>query len=395
MIPAGVRTMNCQLRKTGMLLGRGSVVAIALLVGPLSPGKSPDAVVGSSLQELDSDSIEVREKGAIALRAWAGQSPDRLLALITRDSSPEQRERLISIAHDVFSSTARGALGVSFGFARQLVMPISDEQFEEGIPIDSALAGFDSANVLKGGDLLRAIDGCRVRTNVQCQLETISRDKGQVVQLDIEREGRPMRVNVCLGSRRELRGAESPAPAMMDAAWKLRLARGTASQAAPLAVGAIPAQAWAEADRLVKEPIDPEAEIRRASMQRPDVQFERILPDGSRVNLMREGTPTADLVATGNPRSKVMTGTPQARMLAGRPQQLGNNPGEDRNVWMKRLQELKDESRALQRRIDAQAEKANNPQLPREERQLLRQSIDGLEAERAAIDAQINQLRRR
>jgi len=386
--------MNCQLRKTGMLLGRGSVVAIALLVGALSPAKGPDAVVGSSLQELDSDSIEVREKGAIALRAWAGQSPDRLLALITRDSSPEQRERLIGLAHDVFASTARGALGVSFGFARQPGMPVADEQFEEGIPIDSALAGFDSANVLKGGDLLRAIDGCRVRTNVQCQLETISRDKGQVVQLEIEREGRPMRVSVCLGSRRELRGAESPAPAMMDAAWKLRLARGTASQATPAAVGAIPAQAWAEADRLAKEPIDPEAEIRRVSMQRPDVQFERVLPNGSRVNLMREGTPTADLVATGNPRAKVTTGTPQARMLAGRPQQFGNVPGEDRNVLIRQMQELKDELQALQRRIDVQTQRANDPQLPREDRQLLRQSIDGLEAERAAIEVQITQLRR-
>lgn len=379
-------------RQSARSLGQAAAIALTLLAGSACPAAGNEAAIQSALQELDSESIEAREKGAIALRAWAGQSPDRLLGLISADASPEQRERLITLARDIFVSSPRGALGVSFGFSRQLAMAAAEEQFEEGIPIDAALPRFDSANVLKGGDLLRSIDGCRVRTNVQCQLETISRDKGQVVQLEIEREGKPMRVSVCLGSRRDLQGAESPAPVMMEAAWKLRLARATSAQPIVAPLGAVPAQAWAEADRLSKEPIDPEAEIRRASMQRPELQFERIMPDGSRVNVLREGNPEADLVATGAPRSKVSTATPQARMLANRPQQFGNPLPENRDVIVKRIIELRGEQRLLQQRIDDVSRKANEPNLPRDQRQLHRQTIDGLETELAAVEFQINQL---
>lgn len=389
--------MSERLEQCGVVFARGLVAALLLLVAAPCGAGGVNDIVGPAVRDLDSDSIEAREKAAAALRAWAGQSPDRLLALISSESTPEQRERLTTLAREVFVGTPRGALGVSFGFARPLGFAGAEEQFEEGIPIDAALTGFDSANVLRGGDLLRAIDGSRVRTNVQCQLETISRDKGQVVQLEIEREGRPMRVSVCLGSRRELRGAENPAPAMMDAAWKLRLARASALQAAPAPLGALPVQAWAEADRLSKEPIDPEAEIRRASMQRPEVQFERLMPDGSRVNVIREGTPDADLVATGSPRAKVSTATPQSRMLANRPQQFGNLAGEDRNMLLKRVRDLQEERRGLQQRIDDVSRAAAEPNLPREQRQQLRQVIDGLETELASIELridQLNQLRR-
>jgi hypothetical protein len=383
--------MRLQQRQSGIVVGRRIALAIALLVGSVSSAGVPEATLQTSLRDLDSESLEAREQAAATLRAIAGNSPERLLALITRDSSPEQRERLIGLAHEVFYSTPRGALGVSFGFARQLGMAVAEEQYEEGIPIESTIEGFDSANVLKSGDLLRSVDGFRVRTNLQCQLETISRDKGQIVQLEIEREGRPMRVSVCLGSRRELR-AQTPAPEVMEAAWKLRLARSTAEQSAPPAIASIPALAWAEADRLCKEPIDPESEIRRASLQRPELQIERLLPDGSRMNLQREGTPAADLVATGAPRAKVSTGTPQSRMLASRPQQVVNMPGDNRNVLIKRVQELRTERQLLLGKIEATNLMVTDPNIPREQRQVLRQTLDGLEADLAVIQAQIDQL---
>jgi len=383
--------MRLQRNQSGFVLGRGFALAIAMLVGTVCAASAPEVTLQTSLRDLDSDSLEVREQAAATLRAIAGNSPDRLLALINRDSSPEQRERLIGLAQEVFYATPRGALGVSFGFARQLGMVVAEEQYEEGIPIESTIEGFDSVNVLKGGDLLRSIDGFRVRTNVQCQLETISRDKGQIVQLEIEREGRPMRVSVCLGSRRELR-AQAPAPEIMEAAWKLRLARCAAEQTAPPAIASVPAMAWAEADRLRKEPIDPEAEIRRASLQRPELQIERLLPDGSRMNLQREGTPAADLVATGSPRSKVSTGTPQSRMLASRPQPAVNVPGDNRNALVKRVQELRLERQMLLAKIEAANMEVTDPKLPRDQRQLMRQTLDGLEADLAVIQAQIDQL---
>lgn len=350
-------------------------------------------MIESSLRDLDSDSIETRNKGADVLRAWAGISPDRVLTLITAESTPEQRERLIGIAREIFFTTPRGALGVQFGIVRQIGIGGAEEQYEEGIPIDATVEGFDSGNVLKGGDLLRSIDGSRIRTNLQCQLETISRDKGQIVQIEIEREGRPMRVSVCLGSRRDLRGAQIPTPEIMQAAWKLRLERSVPAQSAPLAIGQIPAAAWAEADRLSAEPIDPDTEIRRASLQRPDFQVQRILPDGSRVTVQREGTPNADLVASGTPREKVSVGTSQAGMISARPQRFGNGGGENRNILLKRHQQLQEERNAVRGRIDNATRMANDPNLTREERQMMRQTSDELQTDLAIIQAQMDQIR--
>lgn len=381
-------------RHSSFLGGRGLVAAAFVFSAGLAAAS--ETPIAQSVEQLDSDSIETREQAATMLRAWAGNSPDRLLSLISRDSSPEQRDRLTSLAHQVFEQTPRGALGVSFAVSRQLGIPSPEEPFEEGIPIDSALPNFDSINVLKNGDLLRSIDGCRVRTNIQCQLETVSRDKGQVVQLEIEREGRPMRVSVCLGSRRELRGAETPSKEIMEAAWKLRLARATSSLPTQTPIGTVPAQAWAEAERLAKEPIDPDAEIRRASMQRSENRFERTTPDGRTV-FTRDGLPEADLVATGTPRTRVSTGTPQSRMLARNPQQFGNGAGENRDAIIRRLVELREEQRGLQQRVSDVSKLVNDPNLPREQRQQLRQMLEGLETELAAIEnqaLQLNQARR-
>lgn len=358
---------------------------------------APSALAGSgglaSLPDLNSDSLEVREQAAASLRAWAGTSPDRLLSLVSAECTPEQRQRLIGLAREVFMATPRGALGVSFGSARQLGMPVAEELFEEGIPIDMAIEGFDSFTVLKGGDLLRSIDGSRVRTNTQCQQETVSRDKGQVVQLEIEREGRSMRVSVCLGSRGDLR-TQALRPEMLEAAWKLRLARVRPDLMASPPVGEVPVQAWAEADRLKNEPIDAEAQIRRASLQQADFQAERLLPDGSRVNLRREGTPTADLVAGGGPRDRVSSGTPQARLLANRAQQFANIPEGDRNELLQLEQRLRQEQLSLLTRMQAAGEIANDPNMPREQRQLMRQTLDALESDLAVNEARLKDVAR-
>lgn len=385
--------MGFQFRQPGFAALRTAAIVLILAAGLAASARASEPMVETALHDLDSDSIEARDKGAEMIRAWAGTSPDRVLALVNADSTPEQRERLMGIAREIFFATPRGALGVQFGIGRQIGVGGLDEQYDEGIPIDSTVEGFDSANVLKGGDLLRSIDGSRIRTNLQCQLETISRDKGQIVQIEIEREGRPMRVSVSLGSRRDLRGAQTPTPEVMQAAWKLRLERGTPESSTPPALGAVPALAWAEADRLSTEPVDPDAEIRRAALQRADFQVQRLLPDGSRVAVQREGTPSADLVASGNPRDKVSAGTPQAGMISARPQRFGNGGGENRNVLLKRHQQLQDERTLIRGKIDTVTRLANDPNLSREERQTMRQTSDELQADLAIVQAQMDQIR--
>ncbi|MBS0186445.1 MAG: hypothetical protein JSS51_00150 [Planctomycetes bacterium] len=342
-----------------------------------------------ALQLLDSDSVEMREKTCVALKSWAGSSPDKLLSLISPSISAEQRESLVRLAREVFRNSPRGAIGVSFGVGQVL----DEEIFDEGIPIAAALPNFDSSRVLKSGDLLRAIDGSRIRTLVQCQIATISRDPGQLVQVDIERDGRPMRVALQLGSRaqlREARGREIPSQSILELAWKERLNRTTASLPRESPAGELPNVAWVDGDRLSKEPPDPEAAIRKLAEQPREVPNQ--FPGPNRVALQRSEVPEADMVATGTPRARVGAPVSQVSLLAGNPAAGQNLQLPNRELIRQQLDSLRTENVELLRRMEPLKQLVDDPQTPRETRQLARQEIDAIEAQILEIQIQTRAL---
>ncbi len=346
------------------------------------------------LRELDSNSIQAREKASETLRAWGAGSPERLLSLISPQCSPEQRERLLSLAHESFKNSPRSAMGVSFG-PRWQGLGNAEEIYEEGIPIEGTTRGFDSANVLKPGDILRSVDGVRVRTHIQCRIQTMSHDPRQTVRLEIERDGRPMMVNLVLGYWMDLRSPDSPSAELVQAAWKARLAR--CLPAVPEDTHAIQplpgALAWVEGDRLTPEAPGAPAMNRGVNLRaRPDLQPDQIIPlgpqGGSQLNMDRSDSPAADLVASGTPREKISTATSPGRLVAR------TTPGAldlQDNRAAEQLLRLK--VTELQQRIVRNNDLLISPDLTVEQRRQARDELEDLQIQISALRDQIAQLR--
>lgn len=347
-------------------------------------------IPSTCLREFESESVEARDKASSTLRTWAKGSPDRLLSLLSSNSTPEQRERVLALAFEAFSSSARGAMGVEFaqlGIRQGLA---GEDVFEEGIPINATIPNFDSGRVLKSGDLLRSIGGVRVRTNVQCRIEIISYDPGQQVRLEIEREGRPMFVTVRLGRWNDLQGGQGApvASQVRQAAWKSRVARSTT---VPIADGTqlqpLPGSlAWVEGDRLVTPVPDKNAFVRDANFQvRAQPQ---LLPQVPGVNdeqyaLDRSDSPAADMIASGEPRAKVR---------AARTQNYGRRAEANRDGIAVAVQQLRLQMQEFDKQLEIAREALRDPKLTPQERNQLVKRINGLEDQRDSAQLTLAQL---
>lgn len=356
------------------------------------PGVVPEGVdvPAACLRDLESESIELRERASSTLRNWAKGSPDRLLAILSSNSTPEQRERVVALAFEAFNSSSRGALGVEFaqlGIRQGLA---GEDEFEEGIPINATIPGFDSGRVLKSGDLLRSIGGVRVRTNQQCRVEIISYDPGQQVRLEIEREGRPMFVTVRLGRWNDLQGGQGApvASQIRQAAWKSRVARNTAVPVtdAPKLQPLPGSLAWVEGDRLVTPLPEKNAFVRDANFQvrsQPE-----LLPQVPGINndqyaLDRSESPAADMVASGEPRGKVK---------ATRTQNYGRRAEANRDGVAVAVQQLRQQVQALDKQLEMTREALRDPKLTPQERNQYLQRIASLEDQRDSAQVALTQL---
>lgn len=172
----------------------------------------------------------------------------------TRQLTLEQETRLSMVARDLFISTDRAGMGVTF----------SMEVVEGGVGIDSAtnMPGFFARDVLKSGDIIRSADGLPINTRSEARAAVLSHDPGDVMVLGILRRGTPMTVNLKLGNFSNLRDAqnpmraEPPEPRVLDAAWKLRLNRELNRDQAlqnkssrPVIAGLLDEDRWANLER--------------------------------------------------------------------------------------------------------------------------------------------------
>lgn len=244
---------------------------LALLAGVVccagwSLADRPDdaAFAAARVRELDAEDVRTRERAEDSLRGWCRGQVDRILTLIDAGASAEQRDRLLSLARTVFDASPRAAMGVSFGVANVAFGLQEEETFDGGIPIAGPVKGFDSENVLKSGDLLLSIEGVRIRTNREARTQILSHDPGQVVRLEVEREGKVLQLPLKLGfwanlnSRNGIQRATDPSRPEMNNAWRARLARvnpallslDTRPVLRPVPSGGV----WAEGERLASEP---------------------------------------------------------------------------------------------------------------------------------------------
>jgi hypothetical protein len=213
-------------RATERLVG-AALLGASLLAFPSRAALAQPADDGLStidltpiLRALDAPDLADRERAVEALVMSSAVSLREVLGLLSEVTAltPEQRARLVGIAREMFVQSPRAAMGVQFGGT-----------VEKGVAIQSAVDGFDSARVIKPGDVIVAVNGEEV-TQSRMRAIILSHDPGESMTLRLRRMGESgaeehIDARVTLGSMNRLRGGGFiDASTMMDA-WRERLLR--------------------------------------------------------------------------------------------------------------------------------------------------------------------------
>ncbi|MDQ7012984.1 MAG: PDZ domain-containing protein [Planctomycetota bacterium] len=175
-----------------------------------------DEVIGM----LDSPLFAARRQALASLLERRDLTLDEVDLWRYRDDlSPEQRLRLDELALQVFARGPRAALGISF--------PPDDRG---GVRIMNVVAGFPAADLLVAGDRILTADGLPLTRQAMLRAAILSHAPGEILELRVERDGETLDISVPLGSFGNLRGAASPRPSDLVAAWTLRQTRDGAAQ---------------------------------------------------------------------------------------------------------------------------------------------------------------------
>jgi len=174
----------------GVALAQDVVVpaAVQTRVQPEAPARLEELV-----RMLDSPELSLREIATQSLRDNQMVTLEVLETLL-RDGaalSAEQRVRIETLARDKFVRRPRGALGVQFGML---------DGSGEGVAVGATIPGFQSAEVLRPGDIIVMMGTTPVRYNDDARAAIISHEPGEVVDVQIKRRGEAMTVSLRLGS---------------------------------------------------------------------------------------------------------------------------------------------------------------------------------------------------
>jgi hypothetical protein len=196
-----------------------SVVLLAL-AGAATPSRARQnadpIALSDAIADLASDRWSVRHRATEQL-TQLGLTLKQLEGVLKRDDlSPEQRERVAQIAFARFRETPRAAMGVGFA----AVTPGA-----EGMPIATVHAPFDSVRVLRPGDILQSVAGVSTSAPAGARPSIISFDPGDLVPIQVLRDGQPLTLSIRLGSFDDLRASTRIEASEHRAAWLIRLAR--------------------------------------------------------------------------------------------------------------------------------------------------------------------------
>ncbi len=154
----------------------------------------------------------------------------------------EARTRLLTVAKEIFMRSPRAAIGVRFGGG------FGAPAGSRPNTVQDVIAGFPALGVLQPGDAIVSIDGVAVgqdfgmgtgmSSSVRPQI--VSRDPGDVVEMQVWRNGELLDLRVPLGKFADLRGGpNSLSPEDYEQAWRVRrgalqaMARGGSAQQPP------------------------------------------------------------------------------------------------------------------------------------------------------------------
>jgi hypothetical protein len=195
------------------------------------------------VDNLDSEILQQRLDAAKALR----ERPEINLRTIegvirTATLSPEQHRQLVSIAWERFKSEPRPAMGIQSSYNQR------------GAVLQSVTRGFPAESVLRAGDRIEVADGVKLDEFDTLRHVILSRDPGDEMALSIVREGAVLNVKVTLGRFDELRGQPLTEFSLLTAFRQFR-ARDyftLGPKEEPLDSGLAP-EAWAMAELLAQD----------------------------------------------------------------------------------------------------------------------------------------------
>jgi hypothetical protein len=314
---------------------------------------------------LDSDDFATRDKASNEIAGnehLTLKTIEHRLSDPSRPLSPEQKMRLSEAGLKMFTSSQRGAMGVSFSLTDGAV---------DGVKVGGAVDGFDAKRVLKAGDVIREMDGVSLTFGDQMRSRNmvvaliISHDPGDEVTLNVIRNGEPVVVRMKLGNYRDLRNANELDAPRLRLAWDMRCQRAAAAsaEAEPVEAG-ISAERWDQISDPVKR-----LAARRVALNR---QNNFILP-GNALEAAPDD-PGVAMVAGGS-----------SRMLLNKPEEdFSSNQRLQMNLA--RAQQIQQQIQYFNALIQRDQRRLRDPNTPDQTRQMLKNNI-------ASYQQQVNSLR--
>ncbi len=391
----GLRTKNGRSRvwvcACAATLGLWIPAPVASASDPGSTISKPDPAktLSDAIARLDSGVLLTRIDAHRELFQNEAVSLGQLTQALGRaDLSSEQRARLNDIAYARFRRAPRAAMGVSY----------LENQQAERIVIESPLANWDSARVLRPGDALVTIDGRAITKQEDVRISVLSHDPGDQVVVVFERDGVVMRSTIRLGNFADLNETRvamdrDPYPQ----AWQMRLERelGTGKVGERIVDLGIKPREMNKADRELRSAmLTPPRELELAAASAapgtivvmPDRAGEAG-EDRTLVSAGMGGELTSQSFASLDPRRQGYT----TRRNRGN----GNLGGQERLVdpiAAQRERALREQAGRQQAIKDAE-QLLLNPQLNREQRAELRQIIKSNQDQLKLLEVRLMALR--
>lgn len=201
---------------------------------PAAPANTPDPALEAIVKDLGARDLKTRMNASDLIGSGTYALRDLEAVLRGDQLNPEQRQRLLNVAHMRFEAEPRAAMGIQF---------LGNDQRD--VLVDPK-AGFHSAEVLRARDRIVQADGVAIDERPTLIKVIISHDPGDSIPVVVERAGAPVNVKVRLGSYASL-GQPPQYELIRNLAWQFRsreYAEPAGAKAAPIESG-LTAAAWA------------------------------------------------------------------------------------------------------------------------------------------------------
>jgi len=203
-------------RSSILVLGIGMLSMIGIPSGQCAAQPSERATELVDL--LDAPAWSERDRAMNELETAIGEISIEDLEFFLEDATLtlEQRTRLIDAITTRFSREPKGGLGVAFGAIRVGAIEV--------VPIDQN-PNFPATLLLNPGDAIAMVGETLMTSSFDLRAEILSRAPGEVLPAMVIRDNKMIRIDLPLGSYRDLAGAAFLEPELARRSLELRWAR--------------------------------------------------------------------------------------------------------------------------------------------------------------------------